>query len=198
MSGEDIALLGLALSSLITIVGWGATAVIQQRILKQTNKAQRIEREVAVFRERLSTVRAITSSLLDQMGLYTQLVAMVLSGQFNKIEGGRIIGQLNTKGLELFKLLYDPGFRAIQGLLPEEHSKLIFDQLKKATDLVTQFHAEAAPLGSTKPITPAYLQSLAAGAMAVSREFVTTANMFADAFAVLDRNLASGVESSAA
>ena len=195
MSGEEVALLGLILSSLITIVGWGVTALIQQRILKQTNKTQRIEREVAVFRERLSTVRGITSTLLDQVGLYSQLVAMVLSGQFNLVEGGQIIAQLNTKGLDLSKLLYDPAFRAIRDLLQEEHSKRLFDQLKKAADLGAQFHADAAPLGTMKPVTPANLQSLASGALAVSEEFVSTANLFADAFAVLDKSLASGVES---
>ena len=195
MSAETIALIALAVSTLVTSIGWLVTGRLQHRILKEANKAQRIEREVAVFRERLTTVRTITSTLLDQMSLYVELVAMVLSGTFNLNEGGALILRLNEKSLDLVKILYDPQFRAIRDLLPEDHSKTVYDQLKKATDLSSKFHADAVPLGTVKPITAANLQELAARALAVSREYIVTANLFADSFAVLDRNLASGRQS---
>jgi hypothetical protein len=192
MSSEAIALVGLSISSLITVVGWGVTAYIQHRILNETTKAQQIERDVAVFRERLSTVRSITGTLLDQTSLYAQLVALALSGRFNLGEGGAIITSLGAKGLELAKLLYDPSFRAIRDLLPEEHSRLVFEQLNKAAESAAKFHAEAAPLGTAIPFSPENLQSLASRALGLVKEFTATANLFADAFAVLDKSLASG------
>jgi hypothetical protein len=198
MTAEDIALIALVISTLVTIIGWGVTARLQHRILIETNKAQRIEREVAVFRERLATVRTITTTLIDQMSLYAELVAMALTGTFNLQEGGALIKRLNEKGLELVKALYDPQFRAIRDLLPEDRSKLIYDQLKKATDLSSRFHADAVPLGTAKPITPDSLLELATRALDVSREFTVTANLFADAFAVLDSDLASGRQAVAA
>ena len=198
MSAETIALIALAVSTIVTIIGWTVTGKLQRRILDETNKAHRIDREVAVFRERLATVRSITSTLLDQVSLYAELVAMALSGTFNLEEGGELIKRLNGKSLDLVKSLYDPEFRAIRDLLPEEHSKTVYDQLKKATDLSTKFHAEAVGLGTAKLINTTSLQELASGALAVLREFTISANLYADAFAILDRDLASGRQSVAA
>ncbi len=196
MSAESIALLGLILSTLITLWGWRVTATTQDRILKETTKIQRIDREVAAFRERLSTVRGITGTLLDQECLYAEFAAMVLSGQFNMTEGAEISKQLTAKGIELDKLLYDPGFRAIRALLSAEHSERINEQLRSVIGLSAKFHGSAAALGTAEPSTQAQLKDLAAGALAMSRECARAADLLADQFAVLDRVLASGTEDS--
>ena len=194
MTAEQIALLGLLVSTLVTAAGWIFTASVQRRILRETTKSQQLERELAVFRERLATVRGITSALLDQSASYHELIAQLLAPGFDFDEGASLIRQLVTKGLELAKVLYDPAFRAIRDLLPEAHSKRIFDQLKKATDSGTAYHTSAAALNPLTPNLSVALRESAEHALQVSRELIRTADMFADAFAVLDKNLAKGPE----
>jgi hypothetical protein len=192
MTAEQIALLGLLISTLVTSAGWIFTASVQRRILKETTKSQQLERELAVFRERLATVRGMTSTLLDQSASYHALVSQLLAPGFDFDEGAVLIQQLNAKGLELSKILYDPAFRAVRDLLPPDHSKRIFDQLKKATDVGAAYHTSAVALSPLTPNLSAALRGSAQHALQVSRELIRTADMFADAFAVLDKNLAKG------
>ena len=192
MTPNQTALLGLLISSFITILGWAVTACIQWRILRETRKSQRLERELAVFRERLTTVRNITSTLLEESALYLELITMLVSSHFDFDTGANLIQKLNTKGLELAKNLYDPAFRSIRDLLPEEHAKRLYNQLKKASEMGTAYHASAVGLNPLTPRLEEALRQSANQALEVSKQLIKTADMFADAFAFLDRTLAEG------
>jgi len=190
MTPDQIALLGLLISSIVTIIGWAVTAHIQLRILRETRKSQQLERELAVFRERMATVRDITSTLLEESASYHELIAMLVSGHFNFDTGANLIQQLNTKGLELAKSLYDPAFRSIRDLLPEEHAERLYNQLKKASEMGAAYHASAVGINPLTPRLDEVLRESANQALEVSKQLIKTADMFADAFAFLDKTLA--------
>jgi hypothetical protein len=192
MGAENIAILGLAISTLVTIIGWLYTASVQRTILAETAKHKDLERELGVFRIRLETIRGITSLLIEQSSLYHKIIAMVITSTFTFEVGGDIVAELNKKGLELGKLLYDPAFRSLRDQLPEEHAKLLFDQLKGTTDSATEFHTLAASVTPATPDLPDRLDSLAEKALSVARQMISTAGMFADAFAALDKRLSAG------
>jgi len=162
--------------------------------LRETTTSQQLERELAVFRERLATIRGFTSTLLDESASYHELIAMLLSRGFDFEKAAKLIERMNAKTLELAKILYDPAFRAIRDLLPPDHSKRVFDQLKKASDEAAAYHASAVAINPLTPNLATALRDSADRALQVSRELIRTADMFADAFAVLDKNLAEGRE----
>ena len=162
--------------------------------MRETTKSQQLERELAIFRERLATIRGFTSILLDESASYHELIVMLRSRTFDFEKGTKLIERMNAKSLELAKVLYDPAFRAIRDLLPPEHSKRVNDQLQKASDEAAAYHASAGTLNPLNPNLATALRDSADQALQVSREMIRTADMFADAFAVLDKNLAEGRE----
>jgi len=191
MNPEQIALLGLLISTIVTAAGWIFTASVQRKILRETAKYQHLERELAVFRERLALVRGITSGLLDQSNVYMQLIAMFLSPGFDFEEAGKLIAAEAPKTIALAKVLYDPAFRRMRDLLPEDHAKRLIDSLKNSSDQAAAFHAWAVGLDPLTPNLRALLNEAADRAIAVARGMIRTADMFADAFAVLEKRLVS-------
>ena len=192
MTSEQTVLLGLLISTIVTIVGWAVTVATQMRILRETQKSNQLERELAVFRERLATVRGITSTLLELSTSYHELIAMFASSHFDFEAGARLMTTLNAKSLKLAKILYDPGFCSIRDLLPAEQAEQIYEQFENASDLAAEFHAKATAINPLNRALDTALRESASRALGVSRLFIQTANMFADTFAVLDRKLATG------
>lgn len=172
MTSEQIVLLGLLISSLVIVIGWAVTASIRRRNLREKQKSQQLERELAVFRESLATFRGMTSSLLDHVDLYHQLIALLVSGQFSFESGAVLIEQLNAKGLKLVKILYDPAFRSISDLLPEDHAERLHTQLKKASEMASEYQADASSLSPITPRLDVALREFADQALKVSRELI--------------------------
>jgi hypothetical protein len=191
MSSEQIVLLGLFINSLVTILGWAITASVQRRILKETLKGQQLERELAIFRERLAMVRGITSTLLDQSASYNELIVIIVSGHFDFEKGAKLIQSLNVKAFELAKILYDPALRSIRDLLPKDNAEGLYNQLKMTNEMIATYHASAAGLNPFTPKLDVALHDFADQALEISRQLIKTANMFADGFAFLDKTLAT-------
>jgi len=51
---------------------------------------------------------------------------LLVSGHFDFEEGTQLIKKLNETGLELAKILYEPVFRSIRGLLPRDHAEMVW------------------------------------------------------------------------
>jgi len=150
-TSDQIALLSLLISTIITTVGWIFTASFQRRILRESASSQQLERELAVFRERFTLVRGVTGGLLEQSNAYMQLIAMFLSPGFDFEEDGNLLRAEGPKTFELAKVLSDPAFRSMRGLLPGDHAKRLLDGLKASSDKAPAFHAWAT---SITPLTP--------------------------------------------
>jgi len=192
VNASEIALLGLLISTLVTAAGWIYTGSVQRRILRETTKSQRLERELAVFRERLALVRGITDGLLEQSNLYMKLVAMFLAPGFDFEEAGALLLNEGPSTFQVPKVLYDPSFRSLRDLLPGDHSKRVYDSLKESSDMAAAFHAWAGTLSPLTPNLPEALTDAANRAIAVARAMIRTADVIADAFAILDKRLSSG------
>jgi len=192
MTPEIIAFLGVLVSTSITIVGWIYTARIQHRILDENRKAQRIDRELAAFRERLSTVREIINSILEQTHLYTNLAALFVTRSFTFNEGDPIITSLVSKSKEFYKILYDPEFISIQNLLPEEKRNEIVALLNTAMSHMSDYHSSAAWLNLSDPNIASKINELANGALSINKDLFNLVKILSSTYAVLDNKLASG------
>lgn len=190
---ENVTLFGLLFTTSVTILGWLYTAYNQQKILEETRKSQNLDRELAVFRERLGIIRGITATLLDLRTPYIELFASIQSGQFAFEAGALILQNGNTHDQDFLKILYDPAFRSMLELLPEEKCQGVYDQLEKVRKMISDFHVSAVDLspGST-PGFSTRLSVRANSARLIAEELIKTANLLADEFAFLDKSLASG------
>ncbi len=121
-----------------------------------------------------------------------KLIAMFLAPGFDFEEAGRLLVTEGPKSIELAKVLYDPSFRSMRDLLPEDHAKRLFDSLKGSSEQAAAFHAWATGINPLTPRLSDVLKEAANRALEVARGMIRTADMFADAFAVLDKRLASG------
>jgi hypothetical protein len=110
MTPEQISVINLKITTFITIIGWAVTIIIQFIILSKTKKTEQLNRELAVFRERLNIIKEINSSLVSLTTPFLKLVAYIISGHFNFDEIAKIIGEENEAFPNLLKLLYDPEF----------------------------------------------------------------------------------------
>lgn len=192
MKPEQIALAALVVNSLITIIGWTVTAFIQKRILKETKKNQQLERELAVFRERIKTVQGIISYLIDASMSYMKLTVMLRSGRFNFEEGTKLLQALDEKDREFTKTIFDPTYRSIRDLLPKAVAESLGDQLTYTLDLLEKFHTSQIGLKARISNLNSVLQDSGEKAYEISQQLMKTADIFAAAFAYLDKILATG------
>lgn len=189
---ENVTLFGLLFTAIVTILGWLYTAYNQQKILEETRKSQNLDRELAVFRERLEIIRGITATLLDLRTPYIELFASIQSGQFAFETGVLTLQNGNTHDQDFLKILYDPAFRSMLELLPEEKCQGVYDQLEKVRKMISDFHVSAVGPPPGAQGFSARLSMRANSARLIAEELIKTANLLADEFAFLDKSLASG------
>jgi hypothetical protein len=192
MNTETIAILGLLISTAVTILGWLYTAMLQRRILEESQKSRNLDRELAVFRERLSIIRGVTATLVDLSNPYAELFALIQTGQFTLDSGAAAIRRSDASAPELMKVLNDPGFRSMLKLLPDKEHQVIQVRLDNMTAMLADLHASNLGLS---PILPDYadrLNNISNTALAAANELKNVADLLADAFAFLDGALVTG------
>jgi hypothetical protein len=192
MTPEQLTLYGISITALVTIVGWIYTATVQYRILRETKKSQSLERELAVFRERLTTIRNITSALIERGMYYIELESRIRTGLFDFDKEAAIMESKRSNEADFRKALYDPSFRSIVSLLPEQEGNELNSQYLKTIDSTIGFKSVAGKLNRLTPNINASLSALADQAHEISRQYFDTAESFAVTFAILDKNLAGG------
>ncbi len=141
----------LYLTPVITLIGWAFTFFLQRSILGQNRKYQKSDRDLSNFRERLSIINGIISSNIVITQEYTKLSFMFRSGKFDFEEGGKILLELSPHTLKLASLMYDPGFRSLQNLLPQESSKKIYDSISDTYSKITNFHMKSIKIDEFTP-----------------------------------------------
>ncbi|MCX6643736.1 MAG: hypothetical protein NT043_00805 [Candidatus Bathyarchaeota archaeon] len=193
MTPEQIALLNIRITTIITILGWGITALIQIIILRKSTKSQQLERELAVFRERLKTIKRINSSLIASATPYLKLATLFFSDHFTFEQGNEIVQEMKDSST-LSEILYDPEFQMLQNLLSKERADILDSQLVKIGSLGSTFFNASSQL-SPLNLNPAILQKLGQDAINIVRELTNTAKMFSEEYSILDKNLASGKKS---
>ncbi len=153
MSIEQLTFLGILFTALVTIVGWIYTASVQIHILRETTRTQNLNRELGVFRDRLTTIRNITSALIERSFYFLELEARIRSGVFDFDKETSRMADTLPKTLEMSKFLYDPAFRSVINLLTDEKGKRLQDQFLRTVELNVEFHSFArnAKLINTKP-----------------------------------------------
>jgi hypothetical protein len=192
MNTEAITMIGLLITTAVTILGWLYTAATQRKILDEGRKSHKLDRELAVFRERLSIIRGITATLIDLSIPYSELFALIHTGQFTLDSGAAALRGGDASPKDLMKILSDPGFRSMLTLLPAPERELVETRLSKLTTMLGAFHAHNVGLS---PITADYaarLSEIGNTALAVSNELTDVADLLAEEFAFLDRALAKG------
>ena len=117
---------------------------------------------------------------------------MFLAPGFDFEEAGALLLNEGPSTFQVPKVLYDPSFRSLRDLLPGDHSKRVYDSLKESSDMAVAFHAWAGTLSPRTPNLPEALTDAANRAIAVARAMIRTADVIADAFAILDKRLSSG------
>jgi hypothetical protein len=150
MTPEQIAVLGLIVTTIITAVGWGITTIVQFIILRKTKQTQDLDRELAVFRERLNTIKKINSSLIALTTPYLKLTTLFYSNHFTFEEGRKIMEEMKTEST-LGEILYDPEYRMLQNLLPKEKADMLDSQITKIGTKSSIFHGLASSLSSLGP-----------------------------------------------
>lgn len=191
MTNEVITIFGLLITTAVTMLGWWYTATMQRKLLEESQKSHNLDRELAVFRARLAIIRGTTATLLDLVESYAQLFALIQTGQFTLESGATAFGS-DTSSRELMKVLYDPGFRSMIKLLPDQDHEAIQNRLENMTAMLAGFHANNLGLSPLAPDYAKRLNKMSADALAITNELKYVADLLADKFAFLDSALATG------
>lgn len=189
---EILTIIALIISTTVTIWGWIYTSNAQRKILAATRKSQNLDRELAVFRERLNVIRGINATLIDLTEPYSQLYALINSGQFTMDTGSAALQSGGTSAQDLYKILYDPAFRSMLEMLPDSNCDAVYAKMENMRRMISEFHASALGLYPSNPDFGAKLAVLSSGAFSVVHELKSTAELLANEFAFLDKSLASG------
>lgn len=152
--------IALYAAPIITLLGWGFTYLFQRKILIQNRNYQKSDRDLTNFRERLSIIRGIISANFETTKGLTKLNFLFLSGDFSFDEGTKIVEELNTQGTNLINLMYDPGFRSIQKLLPLQSSNQIYELIKHIYSRLSEIHLKAAKIDEFTPNLQNELETL--------------------------------------
>jgi len=191
VTADQINSIGIAITALVTIIGWIYTASVQKNILRETIKTQKFERELGVFRERLINIRNLTSNFIDQSISYSKLVVTLQAEHFDKSYAFQLLTDLSVKEHDLEKILYDPSFRSITNMLPQNNSDKLLGEFEKTTMMISAFHKDALGKLKSNSQETEFINILANKALNISQNLNTIANMFAIEFANLDRGLAN-------
>ena len=126
---------------------------------------------------------------MDHTFDYYQLIILLLSEDFDFDEGGDFLQQMQDKSRNLAKFLYDPSFRILRNQLPKELAVKLNTQFQKTIDIATKFHMDAGTLSPLTPSLEIVLRKTASEAIGLTREFIITADLFAEIFAYKDQSM---------
>jgi hypothetical protein len=136
MSNEALVLI---ITSLITILGWGSTFLIQRKILSETQKSQKKDREVNTFRARLPLIKEINNELFSMNLEFKSLQSLIKSTHFTVPEGTKILGKILDPLVRFRKLQFDLEFRSMQSYLPTKKAQEIYEKIKLINNLISEF-----------------------------------------------------------
>jgi hypothetical protein len=188
---QDIALV-------VTIVGWIVTGSQQRTILRETRKYERLDRDLAVYRARMDKASEFTRGLMDaadKWGKLSRLAKALLDeGQASSFQvlsqqTGVYQEAMEAKRLPL-QMLYDPQFRTLRDLLPPEIAKKLYDSLKASSSLTIKLIDNTYFMEPGDKNVADGVQQFSTQGLKIADSLVQTADLFADAFAALDRKLA--------
>jgi hypothetical protein len=191
MTNEQLTLLGILLTVLVTIIGWIYTASVQNTILRETQKAHNLNREIIVFRERLNTIKDITSKLVSQSASYNELATLIKSGRFRIENIVDMLNRLVNENFEITKYFVDPMYRSICKLLSDKDFERLGKQVGKLLDSIDLLDTYKMNLNPLPSQLDQGLIIIADQAESISGEMMDTANIFADLFADLDKHISS-------
>ncbi|HLE03590.1 MAG TPA: hypothetical protein VI729_03130 [Anaerolineales bacterium] len=183
------------LALLVTIIGWIYTSGQQRDLLRETRQYQRMDRDLSVYRTRMERASQLTASLIMSSDWWFKLASLAKAtiDDHRPQEFFRHSEQLTAEGFktkpQLALILYDPQFRTLRDLLPEAIGKKIYDSLKASSLRIQAFHEKTY---SMEPSSPTLIQQLTfvhEEGKEIGDALVTAADLFADAFAYLDRQL---------
>jgi len=183
------------LALLITIIGWIYTGGQQRSLLRETRRYQRMDRDLSAYRARMDKASELTASLVTSSDWWYKLAALAKATlDENKpreffASGLRLIAEAARTKLQLAVILYDPQFRTLRDLLPENVAKEVYDSLKSSASRVQAFHEQTYDMEPTDPDLEQRLDTVYREGKEIGDTLVAVADKFADAFAFLDRTL---------
>ena len=123
MDSTEVTILGLVITSLITIAGWGVTYWKQKQILEEQRKHSRADRELMAFRERARTVSEMTTRLTSISIIADSLAQLVSRGAGTSEEHNRAFSHLMSELSEISMLASTHDFRIVRDAVGVEKVK---------------------------------------------------------------------------
>ncbi|MFQ5944160.1 MAG: hypothetical protein ACE5JF_11455 [Anaerolineales bacterium] len=140
----------------------------------------------------------ITRTLIEASDAYSQLASLAEVGMELGLDlfscGPLTIGATQKARLELAIILYDPEFRTLRDLMPEEHRKKVNGHLVDNAKRVQEFSARAQNLEPDTPDLEQEIRHIHNESAAIGDDVVGIADESGDVLAHLDKLLATDGE----
>lgn len=185
---------------LITLVGWSVTYGIQRSIQAQARDYQRKDRDIAVYRAHMDYASRLVQHLLEAEDAFTAMATfadLAVKGEIANffVQGGTdAIHRYHQSRQRLKFVILDPKFKVLRDRLPERISKDIYDRFKANAGMILEFNKRFGDLDQNIPDLLAELEALRNEAIKIGDDLFKVADKFGDAFAYLDKLLASNGE----
>lgn len=195
--GAEMNFVGL-LTLTITVIGWFVVWRTQKAIQREAHDYQRRDQNLGVYQARMEKASQITRTLIEASDAYYQLAALAEVGMELGLDffkrGPLSIGATQKARLELAIILYDPEFRTLRDLMPEEHRKKVYGHLVDYAKRVQEFSARAQNLELNSPDLEQEIRYIRDESAAIGDDVVAIADEFGDVLAHLDKLLATDGE----
>jgi hypothetical protein len=180
---------------LVTVVGWFFTGSQQRSILRETRLYQKKDRDLVVNRTRMERASGFTKSLIESSDNWYKLAGLAKA----TLDDGKpqafqslalpLLQKATLTSTEIAVILHDPQFRTLRNLLPPEIDKKLYDALKASSTSVVAFNLKTYNMHPTDQNIADQVKFVYEEAARIGDEIVEVADRFADAFAMLDKEL---------